>query len=282
MKKLFFFLFIFFSCNVGNKSRDKADDSIEKVAQSQIANTNINTKIQSYSYQLISYFNDDNNKLDSTIATGFFIRKNRRLFIVSNYHVFTGKFTILPKDSIKFDSIKITYVNHQLEVHHLTINVSRIVKNSRSFLYYEKPDIFCYDVTGKFPLDSIIRSVEVFDFDLPNHDNQANKVFSNGYGDSLNNDNTITMTFMVDENCCNSYQHLPKLTVPEGVFKHSYFLKNQSVSGMSGSPVFFINDSNKTFFAGIISSHFPQINSTLIVKPSVVYKTIDSLLKIRR
>ncbi|HTB51503.1 MAG TPA: hypothetical protein VK718_01920 [Ferruginibacter sp.] len=231
-----------------------------------------------YSYPMLMINKDvDNN---SGQATCFFLRKNNRIFLVGSYHAFTGQNTAEKGKitNIKFDSLEIM-TGQQEPIEKYYIDVRKIVKESKPCYFYEQPDIYVYEVTGKLPPGFTVYSIDKF-IDPKFKASPPLDIFSIGYGQS--GDGMIAKINF----------SLSRMPYDTSVFEYgfagnqvkmtnSYCLMNQSIGGMSGSPVFFkyeTNDKDSLVFGGVISTHIGNTNMTVIVKPSEVMKKIDKLL----
>ena len=270
MLKIFVISFMFFNCS-----------SID-LNNTPIKYSNIAQQIDSlskYSY-----------KLDVLLAnvhvgsgTGFFVRYKKKLLLISNYHVFTGQNTMTKSQyKLKFNIISFKFKTKDNKSFTHLINVSSIIEKSKSYFFYEYPDLYIYDLTKLIPKNAEINSVEKFikpSFNLgtpyeivsigftPNKDKIAD-LFQLNMQSSLKRFDT---TFML---------YGPQRTVVK--MTNSYILLNMSKGGLSGAPVFakyktVKNDS--IVFAGVISSTFPELKGTLIVKPLEVIKLIKTHTK---
>jgi hypothetical protein len=124
-------------------------------------------------------------------ATGFFIRRKNHLFLVTNYHAFTGKSTM--DKSISRDFININFIYQSKTGNKLcTINIRDIVKKSKAYLFYEYPDLYCYDVTKNIP-DNKVYSIETFIKPIHPKSESPNDIFAIGYGNSRKDLATIYM-----------------------------------------------------------------------------------------
>jgi len=247
---------LFTNCKSNNNSPNETPDSLSK-----------------YSYPLILFG-------DSTgHATGFFIKNKKRIFLVSNYHVFTGQNTIKKiKTTSNYKTLNFSYTIKKNLKKLCTINLVDIAYNSNSYYFYEHPDIYCYDVTDKLK-DGFVNSIEKFMTPLRSKNEASIDMFAIGY--TFKNE-TFIEEIVHFKPIYTIYDTIQMSSGPPDnkivTLKNSYYLGNQSIGGMSGAPVFY-QYSNGIMFGGVISSHFKSSNTTLIVKPIEVLKTIDSLQK---
>jgi hypothetical protein len=229
-----------------------------------------------YSYPVIAL----NKNIDSPgkQATVFFIKKDNRTFLIGSYHVFANQNTAnKTKDmSEKFDSLEIMSTSPPVLQYY--IDVKKIIRESKSYYFYEQPDIYVYEVTDKLPSNFTVYSIDKM-IDPKFNAASPLEIFSIGYGqsgDGMIAKINFSLSGMPYDTSVFTYGFVGnnvKMT-------NSYFLSNKSIGGMSGSPVFF-NYNGSLVFGGVISTHFDSNNTTVIVKPSEVMKKIDKLLKSR-
>jgi hypothetical protein len=215
----------------------------------------------------------------ASVGTGFFIRENNRLFLISCYHVFTNQNTMnKEKDFPEFDSMSIMYPTVSGDIKPLTIYIKDICHSSKSHYFYEYPDIYVYEMTGKFPEDALIYSVEKYIYQSFKGNKPAD-IFVNGYvRNSEGVESSILINLLPDGS---SYDKVSINYLGENItIKNSYFLNNQIQPGISGSPVFYKYNSkngDSIVFAGVASSQFAKFNKTLVVKPEEVVSFIEKI-----
>jgi len=93
-------------------------------------------------------------------ASGFFVRKGKRLYLVTCFHVFTGLDSWSGNDKGPYDSISVRYYDNEKRIQFFTIKSPSDGFDFRNFKQY--PDIHFYEVTGSLPPNAIIYSIEKF------------------------------------------------------------------------------------------------------------------------
>jgi len=212
-----------------------------------------------------------NNGQTVSQATGFVIKKNKKIFLVTNYHVISGFNTVDTGRIFTPERLEIIFTDKKQKPEVKSIDLTKIIKPFRHYYFFEKPDIFCLDITHLISDDIQYTPIEDFIQNIPNEAIKPDSVFTIGIQDG----NQVVLEYFIN----NNVSFKPKSFSYNGrniVLKNSYFLSNSIAPGMSGSPVFF-QYGNKYIFAGVASSHFQTENITLVVKPQEVLKLIDSL-----
>lgn len=113
--------------------------------------------LSKYTYLVIQYAKDP---IKSGNASGFFVRKGKRLYLVTCFHVFTGFDSWSGNDKGPYDSIRVRYYDNEKRVQFFTIKSPSDGFDFRNFK--EDPDIHFYEVTGSFLRNAIIYSIEKF------------------------------------------------------------------------------------------------------------------------
>jgi hypothetical protein len=263
-----FLCLLCFGCNTNKSS------TVQQSIDSSSSNSSSDIFLPNYIY-LLKLFKGGKKEGK---ATGFFLREKGHLFLVSSYHVFTNQNTAYKiKESVIDDSIQLVYSKSLFLKDTLNINIITISKESKSYFFYEYPDIYVYDVTSRIPLREYILSVESFIY--PSFKAQPSKdIVSYGYGDVLN-DNIYELHFDTSAAPFDSIAFMYADSSNYVVMRNSYFLKGDAYEGMSGAPVFFKYGPNDSIvFGGVISTTLPTVDQTVIVKPSELLKKIDEQL----
>jgi len=165
----------------------------ESVIYSQNSFTNNLAQYKKYSYLIIQYPKIQSNvdRLSVHVATGFFMRYEKRLFLVTNYHVVSGvegwnaKF----KNAFKeiFDSIRIRYYDTQNNPHYYTINLGTVNKERKLVSFLTFPDVFVQEIKH-LPKDARINSIEKF---ISSSDEKSDQRIAFSYQYSLSPGNDI-------------------------------------------------------------------------------------------
>ncbi len=137
--------------------------------------------ISNYSYSLLLHGKDP---LKSSFATGFFIRKNKKLYLVTCFHVFTGLDNWSNLNKGPYDSIRLRYYDSRNQIKYLIINTSDKSFTPRNFLV--DPDIYFFEIDNKLLSDAKIYSIEKF-IKTPNQSNtskSSQELFSYQYCDT--------------------------------------------------------------------------------------------------
>lgn len=208
-------------------------------------------------------------------ATGFFIKQKAKLYLVSNYHVFTGRNTFSgAPDTSSFNQLWLPIMRHGgWDIQ--KIDVTDIRKNSKPRLVFEQSDIYVYELKVD---PAYINSVEAFSYSpFPNQ--QPDSIIIYGYSEARSKTPTLLLSTIYKDS------YFKPLTIHKQdstsiVFETAFFTTPSSINGYSGSPVFFkYNYNNSIVFAGILSSHMGLSNKavvTLIFKSPEVYKAINA------
>ena len=138
--KLFLFVFIFNIIAFASFSQNIQADSLKK-----------------YSYLILTHANDVSK---SGNGTGFFMRKKKKIYLITCYHVFTGLDDWSKKNKGPYDSITVRYYDLDNNIKYFSINTTTshfIFKNFR-----EDPDIYIYEIDPRLIKDAKIYSIENF------------------------------------------------------------------------------------------------------------------------
>lgn len=269
MKKLLLICCLFFLSCHSHTGKNVQYDSIERGAQKQKLVQSELDSIPNYSYYLGLINHDMGGE-----ATGFFVKRNGRLYLISNYHVFTGQNTVTKLKSNHFDSLSFVYQKLDGSAQATSISIKEISKNSKSHYFYEYPDIYCYDVTDKIPGNNVF-SIEKYMIDIPSKKIVPTDIISIGFGISKKD---VMHPVWYHFKIYNAIYDTLNIIYEKNrvVLKNSYLLTPQIETGMSGSPVFYIY-SGKIVFGGILSSDFESNHTTLVVKPIELTKLLNAI-----
>ena len=272
---LFMVTFALTGCINKNNHKSANEDSLENTAKSQISKYTPSDSLGKYSYIMILFYKGK----PYTNGTGFFIKKRNRLFLVSCYHGFAGQNTSLKiPNSPQADSLQFIYETQSLNTAKYNIDLREIKAHSKSYYFFEYPDIYVYELTGKLRPDALINSIENFITEIPKKEIMPIDIFAMGFGDT-DKRNETEIKFKLKNTVYDDEKILYGPNKIKVIVKNSYFLEPKCVGGMSGSPVFYeYSNSNNFIFGGVISSHFEDTNTTLVVKPAEVTKKIDLML----
>jgi hypothetical protein len=216
--------------------------------------------LKKYSY-LISGISNNNS---ATIGTGFFIKRDTNVYLISAGHVLTGWNAIKKKWNKDYPDtfyIKLTDRVTGDDVRCL-INVTAYKKKLVPFSIWDKPDIFIYKI--KNPSSYVINSIENLIVDtIANYINEINKVFSYGFASyshftdfhSLLN---LTPT-VIDAATVMKYGTIPNIrknNLPDSmhfIIAPIFPWKNNFGNGASGAPIFIYSEKFKRFiFGGVV------------------------------
>ncbi len=216
--------------------------------------------LRKYSY-LISGITKDKS---ANIGTGFFIKQDTNVYLISAAHVLTGWNAIKKewnKDYPDTFFIKLTDRITGDDVLCL-INVIAYKKKLVPFSIWDKPDIFIYKI--KNPSLYVINSIENFIVDtIANYINEINKVFGYGFASythftdfrSLLN---LTPT-VIDASTVMKYTVIPDIrenNLPDSmhfIIEPIFPWKNNFGKGASGAPIFIYSEKLKRFiFGGVV------------------------------
>lgn len=168
------------------------------------------------------------------------------------------------------------------EIKSCILDLKKIREESKSYYYYEYPDIYVYEVTNKIPNYAVIFSIEKFI--KPFLSNVVpEKIISIGLVHELGHTSYKQMQFKLSKYPYDKIKIPNHLTGEGHILTNSYYLEGQSMIGTSGAPVFYLYNNKgeqEIIFAGVISSHIPQLNITTVVKPTEVIKFVDSIINL--
>ena len=234
-------------------------------------------ELKKYSYLI--YSNQGQYKYS---ATGFFIRKENRLFLIGAGHTFNGKNTITGVNDPDYpNSISVLICKEcKGDSGIIHIDISQIKKMAQPTTFTVKPEIYIYEIKDKLPFE--INSIETLT--KPFNESEKNlieTVFMFGYpsldGNSTEEYKQIIPTLSIGS-LLENYNTLNYYAEINAYDKINYLMKPRDDSpmggGFSGSPCFF-SLNNKFYFGGICIGG--SINKRLIinVRPDEVLKLIN-------
>ncbi len=115
--------------------------------------------LSKYTYLLIQYAKDP---AKSGSASCFFIRKDKKIYLFTCYHVFTGLDSWSGTNKGPYDSIQVRYYDNKNRAYFFTIKPPSEGFNFKNFI--EEPDVYFYDVTELIPKNVLknLNSIEKF------------------------------------------------------------------------------------------------------------------------
>lgn len=203
-------------------------------------------------------------------ATGFFIKRDNRLFLVGAGHTFSGKNSITGvNDNDLPDTISVIICREcENDSGIIHIDISQIKKMPQPSTFAVKPDIYVYEIKDKLPFK--VNSIEKFIKNFDNSDkNLIDSVFMYGYpsltGNSIDDYKQIspTLSFGYLLEKYTVFNYYPEINTYD---KINYLMKPNDSSpiggGFSGSPCFF-DVKGKYYFGGVCIGG--SINKRLII-----------------
>jgi hypothetical protein len=240
------------------------------------AQSNIIDSLKKYSYLLIL---TQKSKIDSIynvvgLATGFFIKNKRSLYLVSANHVFTGNdpFTVTRTDSTSPDMMAFHYdVKGLKQKGHKEIYLDSLKAKNPPKSIKEWPDILEYSI--ELPQNAQINSIESFLMDTVSLE-RGDSIFSWGYP-AQQTDPVEAIKFYIK----NPYPLLYRGIFIRSTDSLNYMAKPGINYGASGAPMFVkkkINGLIKFVFTGVLSSSSDINNLSFFV----IYKELLKKIKI--
>lgn len=212
-------------------------------------------------------------------ATGFFIKKDNRLFLIGAGHTFHGKNTITRVDDNDYPNLISVVICRECknDIGIIHIDISKIKEISQPSTFAVEPEIYVYEIKDKLEVNSIEGFIKNFD---DQDKNMIDAVFMYGYpsltGTSIDDYRKIIPTFSYG-NLLEKYTVFNYYQEINTYDKINYLMKPKANSpmggGFSGAPCFFeIN--GKNYFGGVCIGG--SINKRLIinVRPEQILKLI--------
>jgi hypothetical protein len=252
---------------------------------------NKNDSLQKYSY-LITATKEPNNQNISRIATGFFIRVNKKLFVVCCYHMFTCVDVYHEKKfNPEWNTLSVRlFQDGTNKVVPYIIKLDSIKRVSPIVSVLKYPDIFIYQIND-LPKNVTIYSIEHILFKENKRQNNSQKIgfffgfpiinLPNPLPRSLNHIPSSLTEFKSIEN----RESLPAEIQQLKLDSLNIIMKPQSDEGASGAPVFYkctiVGKEKKEWieFAGIQSGVSNSYNYSVIVKGNELIKIIKQANK---
>lgn len=273
MHKLFLFplTVLLFSCNSDKQNRNSSPNDSSDIADKR---NYARAYFAKCSYVLFLKGTGRSRAPDDGYATGFFVKRSGRTFLISNYHVFTSTDTRTKKANMfQVDSIILIYQTVS-GPRQLGLDLKMVRGENAPIYDYERADVFAYDVTNLLKKDGIIYSVEQYMKPI-----SAKTRPSHIFASSLNEKNVAvskTWELHLIDTAFDGYQY--KYNNVLHFVNNSYIATPASSHGMSGSPVFFElnNNPDSIVFGGLVSSHYDTpVALTILVKPEEVEKELQ-------
>jgi len=216
--------------------------------------------LRKYSYLICGIINDHS----ANIGTGFFIRSDTNVYLVSAAHVVTGWNAMKEKwDKNYPDRFFIKLPDRATGDDILcAINVKAYKKKMVPFSVWDKPDIFIYKV--KNPSSYIINSIENLIVDtVGNYLDEMNRVFGYGFASYAHFSDfhslLVLSPTLIDAHTVMKYEAMPDVredNLPDSmhfIIAPVYSWKNNFGKGASGAPVFIYSDKLGRFiFGGVV------------------------------
>jgi hypothetical protein len=216
--------------------------------------------LRKYSYLISGIINDH----AANIGTGFFIKSDKNVYLISAAHVLTGWNALKEKwDKNYPDRLLVKLTDRTTGDDILcSINVKTYKKKLEPFSIWSKPDIFIYKV--KDPSSYIINSIENLLVDtIATYLNEINRVFGYGFASyshfsDLHSLLHLTPT-LIDASTVMRYDKTPNIredNLPDSMhfmIAPTFPSKNNFGRGASGAPIFIYSEKLDRFiFGGVV------------------------------
>lgn len=265
------------SCNAPNRNQEIQDslstDSFDRIAPKPKADQEYDS-LSKYSYRLQLF----KQGIGDGIATCFFIKKNGHLIALSNYHVFANVSTAdrtKRSGAEQYDSMHIIFIDSLTKQRvYKSIDLRKISAESPPVYFYEKPDVYAYDIGKSIP-NVHIHSIESFLTKLPSSNDST--VTAIAFGFPQENGQVDKSTLKLFKTVNSTYVNREMLYGPErihAVLDDCYLVTPRGAQGMSGAPVF-LHTSYGIVFGGLVSTELRE-GFEIIVKPQAVLKYLKS------
>jgi len=263
---------ILLSCNGSTSTNNDIDSSLLKYTKIE----NIAEKLDSlkkYSYFFYAKISPSHWEQGS----GFFIRKNNKLYFISDLHSFTGQTIDLKKIPNYPDTLGIRLNDPEKKCEVYKIPIAEIKRNTKDIPFYLRADAWAYPIdTATIPKDVTIYSVEnLIDTNFNYH--EVHEAITCGYPNLHSSDTLVAMK---------AHPVLTKQTIYGDYCKKMYFSNYKSYDtidysvtaytdygGYSGSPVYLLYK-NKIIFGGLLSSGSLPQKAAMVVRPQYVLDKI--------
>jgi hypothetical protein len=244
-------------------------------------NLDINS-LEKYSYLIIHILNK--NIIGN--STGFFVRQNNKLFLVTTYHTFTC-FDTFSKECYKeeWDSIAIKLYTADNKVVFHPINIEPMKRTRQNEFFIDNPDIYIYEITP-IPEDTQINSIENLTtlYSKANGEPQAT-IFYGYFKENKDtiNPNTYSSTRQIGKM---KFSTITNLGIEEvnRIDTNIWAITPMAHHGESGAPVFFQYNKVNTLdtlvtFGGMIFGIDQVKKFTYILKPEIIINRIKQMAK---
>jgi len=265
--KIILFFFILFIFSFRSHAQQHTFDSLRK-----------------YSY-LIAVYKDSLELWHlQGITTGFFIKEEGQLYLLSAYHTFTqtNSISAKPKEEMILDAMRVRIIDDESnKVGFLNIALRKIKERGKSLSFYISPDIYVYKITQDFmnvPIHSIENIIK------ENRDKTGTTVKAISFGfPTLKKEEKISLetykdSFYVGQIA--SPSDYTQIAENKGIDILNVILKPASFNGMSGSPLFYeytktTNGKKEEWveFGGAMVASNPTYNYAAAVKREFVLET---------
>jgi hypothetical protein len=256
-------LLLFAAISIGSKC---ASSKLEKVTLSTL-NNNPEDSLKKYTYLIVKISSDS--LYHSAVASGFFIRKNNKLYFVSNYHVFANYDMINGK--IVAANLDRMFIRISGQPYEIKINLDSLTKRHLDYKFYNHPDVFSIEINDLSSTD-LINTVENFINKAASPDSSSELVswgFSNHSEEHID---TLTPKKKIGK-LAYPFNINPIIRRENKKIRDSinYYPNMKTEHGDSGSP-FFYKQNGKMIFAGVVSSGSQTMPQTIIVRPNKIFE----------
>jgi hypothetical protein len=216
--------------------------------------------LRKYSYLIFGIINDHS----ANIGTGFFIKSDTNLYLISAGHVLTGWDAMREEWDKNYPDrfyIKLTDRTTGDDIL-CSINVKAYKKKLVPFSVWSKPDIFIYKVRN--PSSYVINSIENLIVDtVASYLNEINRVFGYGFASYSHFSDFRSLLHLtptlIDASTMMSYGEMPNIrenNLPDSMhftIAPVFPCKNNFGKGASGTPVFIYSEKLCRFiFGGVV------------------------------
>ena len=225
--------------------------------------------LKKYSYFIYGIVNDNR----WSEATGFFIKKKNKLFLISALHVFSGRNIDHTMEMGYPNILYLRIKNHSVTPTYFPINISKIKDTVRDADFYINPDVFVYEI-------KLLKAIKIYSiekFIKPVPCDKAVNVITCGYPidqKASKKETLVASPVLIHERVIGNYCKPIYWTDHKVNDNINYLISanNGIRDGSSGSPVYFIIQ-DKIYFAGLISVGTNE-NAASVVRPQNVLSKI--------
>jgi hypothetical protein len=270
---------LFIGCN------SNTDYSSIKQNTSEITDSSFNVdSLKRYSYLIVG--RKDGKSI--TCGTGFLVKRNNKIFVISACHVFTCNdvFTKKRMEPV-WDSISIRFnIKNSIYGTYFPVRIKEIRDSIKPLYFYEKPDVFVYELK-KLPDSLEVNSIEnLIDINLLKN-TTSNICLS--YGFPLNTN--IWQTKIVNLNSIQPELYKGAIVNDPNklitfndtiIDKFTLLSSPLTYGGASGSPVYFVIQKlfngrklKSIIFGGVMYGSDSISNRAFIIRPEIVIGEIN-------